>query len=359
MSDFVPLRESYASEAPRYELFGSKVERLLLDLLAASDLQVMSAVHRVKTLTSTLSKSDRLDGTVNRVGDVHDVLGVRIITYFSDHVDKVAELIEAEFAPDPELTRDRRSAIDADRFGYLSVHYVVTLGSSRIQLPEWAMYSDLRFEIQIRSVLQHAWAEIEHDLGYKSTAGSIPVVFRRRFSRLAGLLEIADQEFVSLRTDLANFEASVGEAVTAGQNAQLDQVSLSAYIRSDRRVRQIDEKISAGHGSLLEDSSMDYARGRADELSALGIETIEEVDKLLSERGNEIADIAIAWLNDVTDIEDEIPYGHYDTLSRGISLFYLYLVLRSEDHTFRPRGAEPGFIERAEDFKDLVERMTN
>jgi putative GTP pyrophosphokinase len=358
MSESTPLRDSYASEVSRYESYGLQIEQLILDLLAASNIEVMSTVHRVKTLASTLDKSDRLEGSIDRVGDVHDILGVRVITYFSDHVDKVADLIESEFTPDLKLTRDRRSAIDADRFGYLSVHYVVTLGSSRLALPEWANFADLRFEIQIRSVLQHAWAEIEHDLGYKSTAGSIPVTFRRRFSRLAGLLEIADQEFISLRADLANYEESVGEAVTAGLNAQLDQVSLHAYIRTNSRLRRIDDKINAGHGSVLIDSSTDYARGRADELLALGIENLEDVDRLLSERGDLIADIAIAWLNDDETVDEDMSSGHYETLSRGISLFYLYLILRSEDHVFKPRGAGPGFIKNADAFRDLVERKT-
>lgn len=83
--------------------------------------------------------------------------------------------------------------MEPDRFGYCSVHYVVEMSQKRLNLYEHQAYEGLKCEIQIRSVLQHAWAEIEHDLGYKSEI-AIPKRIRRNFSRLAGLLEIADKE---------------------------------------------------------------------------------------------------------------------------------------------------------------------
>ena len=58
----------------------------------------------------------------------------------------------------------------------------------------------MRCEIQVSTILQDAWAEIEHDIVYKSPE-DIPFRLRRRFACLAGLLEIADREFESLRQD--------------------------------------------------------------------------------------------------------------------------------------------------------------
>ncbi len=89
-----------------------------------------------------------------------------------------------------------------------SVHYVVSMNEDRLKLPENRGYAGIKCEIQIRTVLQHAWAEIEHDLGYKSEI-DIPKDIRRSFSRLAGLLEVADKEFQEIRDFLETYREKV------------------------------------------------------------------------------------------------------------------------------------------------------
>ena len=74
-----------------------------------------------------------------------------------------------------------------ERFGYQSVHYLVALKEDRTSLSEYLQYKGLIAEIQVRTILQHAWAEIEHDIQYKSSE-TIPQPIRRRFMQLAGLL---------------------------------------------------------------------------------------------------------------------------------------------------------------------------
>jgi ppGpp synthetase/RelA/SpoT-type nucleotidyltranferase len=110
-------------------------------------------------------------------------------------------MVEREFVVDRTNSVDKRTLLDPDRFGYQSLHYVAALSVARTGLAEYGRFTGLRVEIQIRSTLQHAWAEIEHDLGYKSAAG-VPRDIRRRFSRIAGLLELADEEFSVIRRDL-------------------------------------------------------------------------------------------------------------------------------------------------------------
>ena len=72
------------------------------------------------------------------------------------------------------------------RIGYASVHYIASLKGSRTSSPEYSRFQNIKFEVQIRSILQHTWAEIEHDLQYKSQE-SLPRELRRKFARLAGL----------------------------------------------------------------------------------------------------------------------------------------------------------------------------
>ena len=125
--------------------------------------------------------------------------------------------------------------MDPDRFGYVSLHYVLELSPERSRMSEYRRFAGLKAELQIRSLLQHVWAETEHDLGYKSAAG-VPKLIRRRFARLAGMLEIADAEFVALRDELTQYELEVPERVQQEPaSVQLDKASLRAYFREARQ----------------------------------------------------------------------------------------------------------------------------
>ena len=87
-----------------------------------------------------------------------------------------------------------------ERFGYQSEHYLVRLSNKRTALPEYNPHLGLVAEVQVRTILQHAWAEIEHDIQYKSSI-TIPNTIRRRFMALAGVLEIADREFQAIQDE--------------------------------------------------------------------------------------------------------------------------------------------------------------
>jgi ppGpp synthetase/RelA/SpoT-type nucleotidyltranferase len=187
-------------------------ERLLFQLLDNAGYRVHSITSRVKKKDSLRRKLLRPGKDYKMLADVTDVVGIRITTYFEDEVDRVGDLIQKEFEVDKLRLVDKRLSLDADRFGYLSLHYVCCLCKERLRLAEYRPYHDMPCEILIRSVLQHAWAEIEHDLGYKAAAG-VPTPIRRRFSRLAGLLEIADREFAEIRDVLAQYSSGIKEQI--------------------------------------------------------------------------------------------------------------------------------------------------
>lgn len=186
-----------------------QVRDLLRQLLTDRGVVVHSVEARAKARSSLARKVATHTPPYASLRDVTDVLGARIITYFPDEVDVVGQVIEREFTVDLANSHDRRATIEPERFGYMSVHYVVTLSPARETLAEWKLLAGWPFEIQVRSLLQHAWAEIEHDLGFH-TAVELPRDVRRRWSRVAALLETADTEFVALR-------AIAAEGVTDGQ----------------------------------------------------------------------------------------------------------------------------------------------
>ena len=238
------ILEEYDKEKTKYLIFCDKLERLVNDLLEANNIKVHSVSSRVKDRLSLRRKIIKPERKYDFLSEITDILGIRIITYFSDEVDQVATLVEKEFTVDIENSLGKRRLLDPDRFGYLSLHYIVTLSQERSQLPEYRSFKDFNAEIQIRSLLQHAWAEMQHDIGYQSQF-SVPKVIKRRFFRIAGILELTDQEFMSLRDEIYQYEKTIPEEIKKNPNAVfLDHSSLFHFFSSNKIMMDLDGKIA-------------------------------------------------------------------------------------------------------------------
>jgi putative GTP pyrophosphokinase len=296
-----------------------KLETLVEDLLRTNRLRYHSVAGRQKARASLERKLRTGGGKYGGLQDITDVVGIRVITYFSDDVDSLARVFEQEFDIDRENSIDRREVIEPDRFGYISLHYVAELPLSRTELTEMARFSGLVFEIQVRSILQHAWAEIEHDLGYKAET-AIPRLLRRRFSRVAGMLEAVDEEFSRLRNDSASYAASIEETVIARPDtASLDRDSVRALMETNALVRELDERIRNVSGLSMmfldEEELASVAGSRSRDLQAAGFESVADVERALDARGDHIVRFAARWLRSDSRTSQELP--------PGISLFYL------------------------------------
>jgi putative GTP pyrophosphokinase len=140
--------------------------------------------------------------------------------------------------------------LEEDRLGYQSVHFIVKLSETRINLPEYKQYKNLMCEIQVRTVMQHAWAEIEHDIQYKSSI-TIPADLRRRFITLAGLLEVADHEFQTIQDLDAARQKESQTSVSKGNlnKVEITPSALKTYLDqrmgSDARVSNYSYEIMA------------------------------------------------------------------------------------------------------------------
>jgi len=148
------------------------------------------------------------------------------------------------------------------------VHYLVSLSPQRVTLPEYARYAGLIAEIQARTILQHAWAEIEHDIQYKSV-DTIPTGIRRRFMALAGLLEIADREFQAVQDADDQLRQQARGSITRGD---LEAVEITA----DALKAYLDGKI--GPDGRMAQWNYDWT---ARLLRKLGFSNFEEVDECI------------------------------------------------------------------------------
>lgn len=205
------------------------LERWLADHPAPGP-KVHSVSARLKDPASLADKLARPDKTYRHLWEVTDLLGLRVITYFDDDVDRVGRLVERHLPVDFLHSVDKRAHRDpreAVRFGYRSLHYVCRIPGADLQSDPDAPAP--RFEIQVRTLLSHAWAEIEHDLGYKAR-DAMPAPVRRRLHRLAGLLELADQEFAAIRAELSDYAATLPARLAAAELVPLDRLSLEGLL---------------------------------------------------------------------------------------------------------------------------------
>jgi putative GTP pyrophosphokinase len=225
--------DEYDRAVPALREHGEAIRAQLASWLAEDvGLKLHSITLRVKHRDSVAAKLVRPDRTYGSVWELTDLVGLRVITYFEDGVDRVGRLLEAHLPVDFHHSVDKRKPSADDRFGYRSLHYVCRL------TPDTQAQHEIRYEIQVRTLLEHAWAEIEHDLGYKSR-DSVPAAARRRLNRLAGLLELADQEFVAIRRELADYATTLPARIASADEVALDRLSLGSLLDCDE-VRELD-----------------------------------------------------------------------------------------------------------------------
>jgi ppGpp synthetase/RelA/SpoT-type nucleotidyltranferase len=226
------LLMQYHQLLPIYEQMVEVIPEKLKEFFADAGIIIAALEHRVKTEKSLEGKLQLKGSKYNSIHDVTDVVGIRVITFYIDDVDKVASVLERWFEIDWENSIDKRKAHEIDSFGYLSVHYICRIPESSYSDPEHPELNRIRFEVQMRTVLQHAWANMNHDTGYKSGV-EIPKVYKRNLSRLAGLLELVDDEFSRIRRELSNYRRQVQKLVASGNLSEvlLDGDSFQSYLQ--------------------------------------------------------------------------------------------------------------------------------
>lgn len=318
--------EEYLEATKDLNQLGSKVSGLLHELLLNKGLQVHSVTYRVKDADSAIKK---LAGDVKYVelSDITDLLGLRIITYFPDDVDKVAIVLEREFSIDRKNSIDKRKSLDPEKFGYLSLHYVASLNTRRRKLIEYKRFNNTKFEIQIRSILQHAWAEIYHDLGYK-VEGALPDKLKRDFSKLAGLLELADEEFERIRQKIHEYEEHVTNVIEDNpQSLSIDQSTVLAALATEDSLTALDNGVAMAAGrQLAKEIDSIQAGSMAAELKYLGITNIRQLILIAEAYSEYIIEFAKRWFS-----RPEIFDPHKDdVIWRGIGLFYLCYVVAAQ-----------------------------
>jgi putative GTP pyrophosphokinase len=311
------ILEIFDKQRPLYEVLKNNLIENIGDALFKANIKCHGINGRVKNRESLIDKiTIRSKKIYDQLDDITDICGIRITTYFANDVDRVASVLEQLLTIDAVNSIDKRRSSDPLRFGYSSLHIIVhlpkTMTSSRGD-GDFADLSKFKAEIQVRSILQHAWAEIEHDLGYKSR-NEVPNEVKRRFARISGLLELADDEFDAIRSQIVSYSERINDPQVLLKQ-DLNKTTLEAIISKYKVLQDSDSEIaSIGKTQLL--PTIPYLR-YIKALNVVGLTEVVQVKELLAINSSALNEFARGWFGSNV-------VGKVSGLPKGISLLFLF-----------------------------------
>jgi putative GTP pyrophosphokinase len=265
----------YLKVQPFYVELADVVARIIKESLENGNVKIHSVQSRAKDAASFSNKAATpSDENPNEpkyrepIKQITDLAGVRVITHFLSTLADVDGMLNTEFHI-VEKSNKGMLLIESDRFGYQSIHYLVRLKNARASLPEYRRFAGHVIEVQVRTILQHAWAEIEHDIQYKSSI-TIPTEIRRRFVALAGMLEIADREFQAIDDANNTLEITAKTNIEAGNLSAVEITPNSLKLFLDKKL---------GPDRRMSEWSYDWETRL---LKSLGFRELSEVEKAIA-----------------------------------------------------------------------------
>ncbi len=256
--DKAALRKCYDGYAP---LLSAALEILAKRVKAALRLQTEPLIkQRVKEFDSYCKKVQRVKPAGTPV--LTDLVGIRVICAFLEDLTAVERQVAEHFRV---LEVERKGAQQAFfEFGYESIHILIqlppdvaaeALEASSVEPPLCEALRDMPCEIQVRTILQDAWAEVEHELVYKSEFSPFDLPLKRKLASVNASLTLADIIFQEIR-DYQN-----------KLNSELDFRRNSFYSKTDRLSHTLlGDSGEAASAPLHEALVSPFIRGTIDDM---------------------------------------------------------------------------------------------
>ena len=282
------ILEEYRQQRPVFAKMQETIPAQVRALFDEAGIVVASIESRVKEEKSLARKLEMKGAKYGSLADITDIFGMRIITFYVDDVDKVASVVERLFEIDWDNSVDKRKLHEVDRFGYMSLHYIC-------RHPDFPF----RFEVQMRTILQHAWANMNHDTGYKTDV-EVPKEYMRNMNRLAGMLELVDEQFSRIRTEINDYRRQVQSLVASGhlEEVPLDGDSFRSFLNLgpfdalNRRIASVNQ------AEIQEVSLMSYLSV----FKLLGFKTLGDIADLIRDNADAAYQLACYQIS-LTDLD--------------------------------------------------------
>lgn len=288
----------YIQNKPTYESLLGIVKNIIESLLEREKIRYYHVQGRIKSYHSFYDKIVRKDYPHPK--EMIDFAGLRVICYLIQDKEIISGLLQDNFKIEK---REDKSLNLGIKIGYNAIHLDAMLKDDRSSLPEYNIYKELKFEIQITTILQHTYSEIEHDLLYKSGI-VLPVRIQRSIRNTSADLETLDERFEQIMKDIDNHNQS---AITNIEKGKLDFIIDSPYLR-----RYLLKKFGDLPGFRPQYGSVDDS-SVIDQLHAMKINTLEDFEKIIPINFKE------------RYINAKIPIPKYGIFATGLIVWFLII----------------------------------
>ncbi len=313
------ILNQYDESAGDYQRLAQSIESLVGQIIKSINIDEVRITSRVKDRSSLSDKLDRPDkfDKYKTLTDITDICGIRVTTFTQEVAQTVVEELRKHFIIDEENSVDKSKQQEDDRFGYRSTHLVVSLRKNRCGLIENFGLSGLKAEIQVRTVLQDAWASLDWKLRYKSKV-EVPREIRRKLYRISALLEAADDAFSDINSIVHDLRESYSEKIDEKNNEiPINRESLSLYIEKSARFSDLSSKMTASGVrfdksiSINSDSPWTYL---INSLETAGISTLSQLDERLDMVGDAEIDTLKTIIEDWSSGSSILQLGVFSTI---------------------------------------------
>lgn len=214
----------YEEVKPLYLKLERQVKETLQDLISEKRISLFNIESRVKDLES-FNEKIKTGNYKDPFNQIEDICGVRVICYYNSDMDSIQDVIEKEF--DVHSGSDKQEEAEDNEFGYASRHFIVTLKSEWLKAPAFRGLDGLKVEIQLRTMLMHSWAAISHKLLYKKES-DVPKKIKRSLNRLSALIELADDQFESLRLQKEKYTSKIDVVINEDKDDAINDEPLNS-----------------------------------------------------------------------------------------------------------------------------------
>jgi len=245
--NILELKSQYDSTITHAENFKDELCNELSKLFTDAHIRLGFPLQsRVKSWSSIRDKINRINLKLSSLFELQDYIGVRAVLLYKRDLLKLQEIIEQNFTIIKK--HDTVERLGSDQFGYASIHYNIQLPKDWLKVPTLAAFGKFKAEIQLRTLPQHIWAEVSHELQYKSRE-DVPKELLRSIYRSSALLETVDLEFDRLLDEREKYRKALSLENKIKLDVDIIEDLLDKYLPEQNM--NYDEAYAELHSELL------------------------------------------------------------------------------------------------------------